>query len=69
MRDYCYINVDWVWKLKCNPRIIGIILQKVIKSNLKRQMTKEEGLLFVQLMKKTYTHKQRKEKRWKMKLG
>ena len=47
-RDYCIIYCAWGNVVK-SPYII----RPLIASNLKRQMTPQEGLLFIRLMKRT----------------
>ena len=47
-KDYCMIYCVW-GKVVKSPYII----RPLIESNLKRQMTPEEGLLFISLMKRT----------------
>ena len=47
-KDYCMIYCVW-GKVVKSPYII----RPLIESNLKRQMTPEEGLLFIRLMKRT----------------
>ena len=48
MREYCMFYYAW-GKVVKSPHII----RPLIKSNLKRQMTPREGLLFIRLMKRT----------------
>ncbi len=48
MREYCMFYYAW-GKVAKSPYII----RPLIKSNLKRQMTPQEGLLFIRLMKRT----------------
>ena len=56
MREYCRIYYAWGEKVLKSPRVT----YHLIESNLKRQMTPEEGLLFIRLMKRTYSIKKRK---------
>lgn len=56
-KDYCMIYCVWGKVLK-SPYIIS----PLIESNLKRQMTPREGLLFIRLMKRTITHSKRSKK-------
>ena len=49
MKEFCYIHKSWYEKAK-GRKVTPYIVQPLIKSNLKRQMTREEGLLFVSLM-------------------
>lgn len=56
MKDYFYFHKSWFRKCKGFPTIF----RQILDSNSKRQMmTKEEGLLFIRLMKKTYNSKRR----------
>lgn len=52
MKEFCYIHKSWYEKAK-GRKVTPYIVQPLIKSNLKRQMTREEGLLFVSLMIRT----------------
>lgn len=47
-KDYCMIYCVW-GKVVKSPYII----RPLIESNLKRQMTPQEGLLFIRIMKRT----------------
>lgn len=59
MKDYFYFHKSW--KAKLND---ATILVALIASNAKRQMTtKEEGLLFIRLMRRTYTQTHTKKRR------
>jgi hypothetical protein len=55
MKDYFYLHKSWFRKCKGFPTVF----KQIIESNSKRQMNKEEGLLFIRLMKKTYNSKRR----------
>lgn len=48
MREYCMFYYAW-GKVVKSP----FVIRPLIKSNLKRQMTPREGLLFIRLMKRT----------------
>lgn len=56
MREYCYIHKSWYEKAK-GRKVTPYIVQSLIKSNLKRQMTRKDGLLFVSLMIRTQNRK------------
>lgn len=59
MREYCYLNRSWIEKIKGEK--YAPILRAIFESNLKRQMmTKEEGLLFISLMKRTISKTKRR---------
>ena len=49
-KEYCKLYCVWVKAVK-SPYVI----RPLIASNLKRQMTPQEGLLFIRLMKRTKT--------------
>lgn len=55
MREYCKIYYAWGKMLK-----YPMVIRHLIESNLKRQMTPEEGLIFIRLMKRTCNLKKRK---------
>lgn len=48
-KDYCLFNKAWLKEIKGHPYLIYSILE----SNWKKQMTKEEGVLFIRLAKRT----------------
>lgn len=52
MREYCFFHTSWHKACKGYP----IIIKQILESNFKRQMSREEGLLFVGLMKRIYNH-------------
>lgn len=56
-KDYCKIYFAWGKAVKT-----PYVLRPLIASNLKRQMTPQEGLLFIRLMKRTITHSKRNKK-------
>lgn len=49
MKEFFYIHKSWYDKAK-GRKITPYIVMPLVKSNIKRQMTIEEGLLFVSLM-------------------
>lgn len=61
MKEFCYIHKSWYEKAK-GRKVTPYIVQPLIKSNLKKQMSREEGLLFVSLMIRTQNRK-RNERR------
>ncbi len=52
MKEFFYIHKSWYEKAK-GRKITPYVVMPLIKSNIKRQMTREEGLLFVSLMIRT----------------
>ena len=52
MKEFCYIHKSWYEKAK-GRKVTHYIVMPLVKSNLKRQMTRKEGLLFVSLMIRT----------------
>ena len=47
MREYCLIYYAWGHKCK-----VPTVMARLLYSNMKRQMTVEDGLLFIRLMKR-----------------
>ena len=58
-RDYSMFY--YVWGNKCK---VNLVLGRLLKSNIKRQMTPAEGLIFIRLMEKQY-HRRRHGRRTK----
>lgn len=52
MKEFFYIHKSLYEKAK-GRKITPYVVMPLIKSNIKRQMTREEGLLFVSLMIRT----------------
>ena len=48
-KDYCRFYERWYKKVKYHPYLIPALL----KANWKRQMTLQEGVIFLSLMKRT----------------
>ena len=48
-KDYCIYYEEWHKKVKGHPYLIPALLE----ANWKRQMTIQEGVLFLSLMKRT----------------
>lgn len=57
MKEYFYFHKSWFGKSRYTSVCVALI-----EANRKRQMSLEEGLLFIRLMKKTYTRKQHKRR-------
>lgn len=53
-----YSIIYYAWGNKCK---VAIVLGRLVKSNIKRQMTIDEGLLFIRLMERA--HNRRKHAR------
>ena len=56
MREFCYIHKSWYQKAK-GRKVTPYIVQPLVNSNFKRQMTLKEGLIFVSLMIRTQNRK------------
>lgn len=59
MREYCYIHKSWYEKAK-GRKVTPYIVRAFVTANLKRQMTRKEGLLFVDMMIRKYNLQRRR---------
>lgn len=59
MREYCYIHESWYEKAK-GRKTTPFIVRAFVAANLKRQMTRKNGLLFVGMMIRKYNTKRRR---------
>ena len=59
MREYCYIHKSWYEKAK-GRKATPYIVRAFVTANLKRQMTRKEGLLFVDMMIRKYNLQRRR---------
>lgn len=56
MREYCYIHKSWYNRIRGN-KVSPAVCAAMVRSNLKRQMTRKEGIIFVDLMKRAETRR------------
>ena len=58
MREYC--KIYYAWGEKVRGEKYAYLIPALVRSNLKRKMTPQEGLLFISLMKRTITHSKKR---------